>query len=87
MITLNEAYEIIQSCNDNAYVSAYSVWLSSDEEEEGEQQELAREKASYIQAEYFREEYEVLSLEVREAIMYYCQTDKDFNEQFLDWWQ
>ena len=87
MKTLNEAWELIESMNGEAYRLAYDSWLAADAAEDDEDDwskaEEMREDASQEQAEYFRDEYGELSEEDRNTVDYWIKNDEDFREQFL----
>lgn len=92
MITLSEAYDIISSINDKAHHRAWDTWLEadmltdSDNEEDWETAEEIREQASQEQAEYFREEFDSLDEETKNAIINYVNTEEEFKEEFSMWY-
>ena len=91
MISIDEAYNIIQSINENAHHRSWDSWAEadrlseSDEEEDWETAEELREDASLEQAAYFREEFNELDDETKEAILHYVDTDNSFKEEFAVW--
>lgn len=92
MITLSEAYDIISSINDNAHHRAWDTWIEadalmeSDNEEDWEAAEEIREQASQEQAEYFREEFDNLDEETKNAIIDFVNTEEEFKEEFSMWY-
>lgn len=92
MITRDEAYDIISSINENAHQQAWDTWIEADslmeseDEADWEAAEDLQEQASQEQAEYFREEFNDLEEETREAIIHYVNTDEDFKEEFSMWY-
>lgn len=78
MISIDEAWNIINSINDEAHGYAYAAWLEADEEDD----EDLREEASNEQREHFQDLFEQLRVEVQEDIMHYAKSDHDFREQF-----
>lgn len=92
MISIDEAYSIIQSINENAHQQSWDTWrtadllMESDEEEDWETAEELREDASLEQATYFREEFDELDDETKEAILHYVDTDTGFKEEFVVWY-
>ena len=92
MITRDEAYDIVQNINESAHQRAWDTWveadnlMESDDEADWMSAEEIREEASLEQAEYFREEYDELDDETKEAIMHYVNTDEEFKEEFSMWY-
>lgn len=92
MITRDEAYDIIFSINENAHQQAWDTWIEadalmeSDNEADWETAEEIQQQASQEQAEYFREEFDDLDDDTREAILHYVETDEDFKEEFSMWY-
>lgn len=86
MMTRNEAYDLISTLNETAHEQAWESWIAADEEEDYEASEELREDASYEQAGYFRESFENLSEEEKEAILHYVKTDEDFADEFRCWY-
>lgn len=85
-LTREQAYNIIFECNEVAHEQAWDFWTAANEEEDYELAEEMREDASLEQSQYFREEYEQLTEEQKEAIQHYCSIDQDFKEEFDMWW-
>ena len=92
MITRDEAYDIIVNINETAHQRAWDTWVEADtlmeseDEDDWETAEEIREQASQEQAEYFREEFDDLEEETREAVIHYVNTDEDFKEEFSMWY-
>jgi hypothetical protein len=88
MKTIEEAWDIIESLNDDAHNQAWDTWvesdnlMESDDEADWEAAEDLREQASLEQAEYFRDAWYDLSNEDQELIEYWLERDEDFREQF-----
>lgn len=85
-ISREQAYNILVECNERAHQAAWDSWTAADEEQDYELQEEMREDASAEQAQYFREEFEALDEEDRDAIHYYCENDDEFKDEFDMWW-
>lgn len=92
MITREQAYDIIQNLNESAHERSWDTWVEADElsesseESDWELAEEVRERASEEQASYFREEFDDLDDDTREAILHYVNTDEDFKEEFSMWY-
>lgn len=92
MKTLEEAYAIIEGLNEEAHGMAWDTWIEADEladsedEDEQEQAESKREEASDEQAGYFRDEFECLMDEDREAVEHWLVADESFKDEFRDWY-
>ena len=88
MKTKDEAYEIICDLNEEAHAATYDAWVEADdmEDEDEDMAEEMREDASYQQAHEFREAFQTLMPEDKEAVLYYVKHDKDFAEEFNAWW-
>ncbi len=85
MKTLEQAWDIIETLNRDAYDYSLDWWLEADEVQDNGDDELAEDlrcSASEEQAEYFRDSYDDLTEEDKEVIKYWIQHDKDFREQF-----
>ena len=85
MIAIEEAWAVMEVCNDKAHSLAWDTWVEADEAEEDDECELAeelREAASDEQAEYFQGELDDLARDVYDAIIHYAKTNDDFREQF-----
>ena len=83
MITLQEAWDIIERLNDDAHSYAYESWVYADElDEESGDAEDQRVLASEEQQGYFREFYNDLPVSTRQAILAYRLSDEDFKDQF-----
>jgi len=91
MKTLAEAWELIDSLNEEAHSNAWDSWVAADEMEESDDEdseetaEQLREEASNEQAGYFRESYWELAEEDREAIKHWLKADESFKDQFITW--
>jgi hypothetical protein len=92
MKTLEETYAIIEGLNEEAHGMAWDTWIEADEladsddEDDWELAEGKREEASDEQAGYFRDEFECLIDEDREAIEHWLTADESFREEFRDWY-
>lgn len=92
MITLSEAYSIIQDINENAHSRAWDIWVQADELMESDDEadwdiaEEIRDQASQNQAEYFREEFDSLDEETKDAILNYVETDESFKDEFITYY-
>jgi hypothetical protein len=88
MKTIEEAWNIIESLNDDAHNQAWDTWIEADElmesddESDWEVAEDLREQASLEQAEYFRDSWYDLSEEDQEVVKHWLDHDEDFREQF-----
>ena len=60
--------------------------VAEDDEDDWSKAEEMREDASEEQAEYFRNEYDELSEEDRNAVDHWIKNDEDFREQFLTYY-
>jgi hypothetical protein len=92
MKTLEEAYAIIEGLNEEAHGMAWDTWIEADELADSDDEddwglaEDKREEASDEQAGYFRNEFESLVAEDREAIEHWLTADESFKEEFRDWY-
>jgi len=92
MITLSEAYSIIQDINENSHSQAWDIWVQADELMESDDEadwdiaEEIRDQASQNQAEYFREEFDSLDKETKDAILNYVETDESFKDEFITYY-
>ena len=86
MQTLDEVYNIIQNINEEAHQEAWDDWIAADNEEDDDLAEELREDASNIQKSSFRTLYWQLPEEDRKAVLYWIIKDKDFSEEFKDWY-
>ena len=92
MKTLDEAFELIEALNEEAHGMAWDTWIEADELEESDDEddwskaEAKREEASDEQAGYFRDEFDGLEDEDREAVNHWLGNDESFREQFRDWY-
>jgi hypothetical protein len=90
MLSKEKAYEIICDLNDEAHSATYEDWVAADEaEDEGEDMDIVEEMrsdASYQQAHEFREAFQTLMPEDKEAVLYWVKHDEDFAEEFNAWW-
>ena len=81
MITVDEAWDLINRLNEEAHGLAWDLWIKADEAEEDN--DILAEEASDAQREYF---WDILDEEVSEedmeAIWHYCNTDPEFRDQF-----
>lgn len=84
MINLTETYDIVQRMNEEAHNRSWNYWIQAEEEDDYEVSEILREDASEIQSSWFRDEYKNLTLEERSAIIYWVRHDKDFHDEFKD---
>jgi hypothetical protein len=88
MITLEDAYEIIEVANDDAHQQAWDIWVQADELSESDDEsdwdvaEDLREQASSEQAEYFRDNFWQLEENKITGIKHWLKEDEDFKEQF-----
>ena len=85
MRTLDEAWDLIERMNLEAYNAAYHLWEKSDVYEDEGESELAediRDEASTLQSEVFSEMYDDLSQDDCELISHWAENDEDFKEQF-----
>ena len=91
MKTLEEAWNLIESLNEEAHGLAWDIWVAADELNESEDEddwttaEEMREEASIEQAGYFRDLYYDLDEEDQEAIKVYLKEDDSFREEFSMW--
>ena len=82
-MTLEEAWQLIDSINDEAHGYAYESWVAADElEEEGGEAEDQRCIASEEQQGYFRELFEQLDIKTKKAVLAHRLSNSDFKEQF-----
>ena len=86
MKTREQAYYIIVDINEAAHQEAWTEWMAADNEEDDEKAEELRDSASAIQSNWFRTFYWQLSEEDRQAVLYWIIKDKDFAEEFKDWY-
>jgi hypothetical protein len=91
MKTLDEAWALIESLNEEAHSDAWDSWIAademadSDEDEDGTTAEQMREEASDEQAGYFRQGVWALDEEDQATIEHWLKEDESFREQFRDW--
>lgn len=89
MKTLDDAWGIIESINDDAHGDAWDTWMEADRlADEGEEDddwiraEELREEASLEQAGYFRDGWFGLNKEDQAVVEHWLREDNDFREQF-----
>ena len=91
MITLEEAWNIIERMNEDAHEQSWDTWTAadeladSDEEDDWSAAEEMREDASIEQAGYFRDAYHELQAQEQQALWHWAREDGDFREQFESW--
>ena len=85
-MTVDEAYRIIENLNEEAHSLSWDTWIAADMVIDSVEAEEMREDASAEQASYFRENFVDLKEEERLAVEHYIKTDKEFQEQFKDWY-
>lgn len=79
MITIDEAWDLINSLNEEAHQEAWDRWMKADDEDSDE----LREEASDYQRECFWALLdEQVSNDDMDAIWGYCNADVDFRDQF-----
>lgn len=89
MRTLEEAWDIIESLNNDAHEQSWDTWIEADALEESEDEddwtsaEEIRENASLEQADYFREGWYNLSDEDQETVKHWLNHDESFKDQFI----
>jgi len=83
-MTLQEAYDIIYSLNEEAHTLAWSHWMAAEEEEDEELREELLEEASHSQSNYFREHYYEYDKETQDEIRYWVYEDVDFYDEMRD---
>jgi hypothetical protein len=71
IITLEEAWKILESLNDDANQCAKSIWESGNEKE-----------AILKQSFYFRDIFLNLNNELRQLIVYWVEHDDEFQDYF-----
>lgn len=92
MISRDEAYDIIFGINESAHDSSWDTWEAadnlrdSDNEDDWEQAEELGAQASAEQASYFREQFEDLEENIKQAILHYVDIDSDFKSEFVSWY-
>lgn len=92
MISIDEAYNIIVGLNETAHELSWDTWVEADELEDSNDEddwakaESMREEASLEQAGHFREEFDILDEETKDAILHYVATDESFREEFSMWY-
>ena len=89
MKTIDEAWDIIESINADAYNETLHLWIEADrveDEGEGGEAEDMRCDAAEEQAECFRDGYDDLSDEDKNVIKHWMQHDEDFRDQFLTYY-
>lgn len=92
MKTRYDTYDLIQSMNEQAHGETRDSWVAADNYEESEEEnsditaESLREEASLEQAEYFRDFYDELSPDDKDAIKYWIKNDKSFRYEFSCWY-
>lgn len=79
MITIDEAYDIINDINDRAHDLAWDSW------EEAGDDEYLREEASDEQAAHFNDMFNELSEDQRQSIYHYAEIDESFAMDFNCW--
>jgi hypothetical protein len=77
-MTLDEAWELIERLNGEAYDYAATFWRQADLYDDEEM----RENASAIQQEHFRELFDALEPAVWIEVRKFGNVDEDFKEQF-----
>lgn len=85
MKTLDQTYELVENLNEEAHQEAWDLWTQADDEDDYEVAEELREDASMFQSNAFREQFYRLSETDRSSVMHWLKEDKDFAEQFRDW--
>ena len=91
MITLEQAYTMAETINEQAHNEVWDSWVladtleNSDLEEDWDRAEDQRDLASRQQAEWFRDLYYDLSDSIQRDIEYWIHLDQDFKEQFESW--
>ena len=78
MISIDEAWDIMEATNDEAHSDAWDLWIEADEADD----ESLREDASDAQREYFIDIFNNLDEEIKQAIFHYARTDEQFKDQF-----
>jgi hypothetical protein len=92
MITLEEAYSIIENLNEDAHTDSWDTWAEADRlEDEGDEDEEVtaedmREQASQEQAGYFRNYFNNLDPEDKAAVEHWLKNDDSFKEEFSSWY-
>lgn len=92
MISREEAYDIIFAMNESAHDSSWDTWeeadnlRDSDDEDDWDEAEELSAQASAEQASYFREQFEELEEDTKQAILHYVDTDPDFGSEFVSWY-
>lgn len=87
MKSLEAAYDLIESLNEEAHQRSWDSWVAADElsesadEDDWETAEEMREDASIEQASYFRDNFYDLEEEDQETIRHWVKEDSDFREQ------
>ena len=76
MISIDEAWDIMEATNDEAHSDAWDLWIEADDDE------CLREDASDAQREYFVDIFDNLDEEIKQAIFHYARTDEQFKDQF-----
>ena len=88
--TLEEAFEIIEDLNAEAYDAAWDSWSDVTEAEvNGEDDdtiEQLREDASDMQHTEFREAFQVLNEDKQKSVLYWEKNDEDFKQQLEQYW-
>lgn len=79
MITIDEAYDIINDINEQAHGLAWDSW------EEAGDDEWLKEEASDEQAGYFNDMFSQLPEDQQQAIQHYADIDESFAMDFNCW--
>ena len=74
MRDIDECWDIIRSLNEQAHDEVDGLWYAAELEEDSEEAERLREAASEEQAYEFRDNFENLDAEFKQAILYYKDT-------------
>lgn len=88
MKTLEEAWDLIETMNNDAHDESWNTWIDaeqladSDDEADWEEAEETRERASLEQQEYFRDGYMNLSQEDQTVIRHWLERDDTLRDQF-----
>lgn len=81
MISIDEAWNIIEDINNEAHSCAWDSWIAADEMDDEEAEEQ-RDAASLEQREYFQEMFNNLDEQTQEDIIQHAKNDPDFRDQF-----
>ncbi len=82
MRPVSDAFEIVESLNDEAHECTWESWVEADELEDWEEAEAIREDVSEDQTELFRTFFHELSEEDRDVVIYWLKKDNVLKEQF-----